>query len=90
MYVGAPTPASLPNTIRSDSELPPRRFAPCMPAAHSPQANRPGTARLLRVGVDAHAAHEVVERGADFHRLLRDVDLGQLLELVVHARQRAA
>jgi len=26
-----------------DSEFPPRRFAPCKPAAHSPAAKRPGT-----------------------------------------------
>ena len=37
------SPARLPNTSRSDSELPPSRFAPCSPAAHSPHANRPGT-----------------------------------------------
>ena len=36
------SPARLPNTIRSDSELPPRRLAPLMPDAHSPAANRPG------------------------------------------------
>ena len=37
------SPARLPNTMRSDSEFPPRRFAPLMPEAHSPAANRPGT-----------------------------------------------
>ena len=83
------SPARLPKTSRSESELPPSRLAPCMPAAHSPAANRPGTRRHLRVGVDAHAAHHVVRGRADLHRLLRDVDVGQLLELVVHARQLA-
>ena len=34
------------------------------PPPHSPQANRPGHARHLRVGVHADAAHEVVERRA--------------------------
>ena len=37
------SPARLPNTSRSESELPPSRLAPLMPAAHSPAANRPGT-----------------------------------------------
>ena len=36
------SPARLPNTIRSESELPPSRFAPLMPDAHSPAANSPG------------------------------------------------
>ena len=30
-------------TKRSESELPPSRFAPLIPAAHSPAANKPGT-----------------------------------------------
>ena len=81
------SPARLPKTSRSDSEFPPSRLAPLIPAAHSPAANRPGHARHLRVAVDAHAAHHVVRRRADLHRLLRDVDVGELLELVVHARQ---
>ena len=83
------SPARLPNTIRSDSELPPRRLAPLMPDAHSPAANRPGNRRHLRVGVHADAAHDVVRGRADFHRLLGDVEVGQLLELVIHARQLA-
>ena len=41
--LAAYSPARLPNTSRSESELPPRRFAPCRPAAHSPAANRPRT-----------------------------------------------
>ncbi len=40
-----------------------------------------------RVGVDADAAHHVVLGRADLHRLLGDVDTGQLLELVVHRGQ---
>ena len=73
----------------ADSELPPSRFAPCSPAAHSPRGEQAGHRRLLGVGVDPDAAHEVVQRRPDLHRLLRDVDLGQLLELVVHRRQLA-
>ena len=46
-------------------------------------------ARHLRLGVDAHAAHDVVRGRADLHRLLGDVDVAQLLELVVHAGQLA-
>src|SRR5262249_39599883 len=41
----------------------------------------------LRVGVHADAAHDVVRRGADLHRFLRDVDPRELQELVVHAGQ---
>ena len=42
----AARPARRPNTSRSESELPPRRFAPCSPAATSPAAKRPGTDEL--------------------------------------------
>ena len=42
-YLAAYSPARLPNTIRSHSELPPSRLAPLMPLAHSPAANSPGT-----------------------------------------------
>ena len=40
-YDAADSPARLPNTIRSDSELPPNRFEPCIPPEHSPTAYRP-------------------------------------------------
>ena len=43
----------------------------------------------LRVAVDADAAHHVVGGGADFHRLFGDVEVGELLELVVHAGELA-
>ena len=59
-----------------------------MPPEHSPAANRPGTRGRAGVGVDLDAAHHVVTGRADLHRLLGDVDVGQLLELVVHRRQR--
>ena len=42
-YPAAPAPARRPKTSRSDSELPPSRFEPCMPPDTSPAANRPGT-----------------------------------------------
>src|ERR687898_2397694 len=42
-YAAAPSPALRPKTSRSESELPPRRFAPCSPPATSPAAKRPGT-----------------------------------------------
>src|SRR5262245_1588475 len=35
-----------------------------------------GDGRFLRLGVDLHAAHDVVRRRADFHRILGDVDRG--------------
>ena len=34
-----------------------------------------------------NSTHGVVRRRSDFHRLLGNVDVGQLLELVIHARQ---
>ena len=84
-------PARSPNTSRSDSELPPSRFDPCMPPETSPAANRPGTrAAAAGVGVDLDAAHDVVAGRADLHRLRGDVDVGQLLELVVHRRAAAS
>ena len=46
-------------------------------------------ARLLRLRIDADAAHRVVRRRPDLHRLLRDVDVAELHELVVHRRELA-
>ena len=47
----------------------------------------PHDARLLRLGIDANAAHRVVGGRPDFHRVGRDVDVAQLFELVIHRRQ---
>ena len=44
----AAAPVRAPNTSRSESELPPSRFAPCIPPATSPAANRPGDRRRAR------------------------------------------
>ena len=52
-----------------------------------PGREQPGHDRHRRVGIDLDAAHHVVTGRADLHRLLGDVDVGQLLELVVHRRQ---
>ena len=41
----------------------------------------------LRLGVDAHSAHDVVRGRTHLHRFLGDVDVRQLHELVVHAGQ---
>ena len=43
-YAVAASPARLPKTSRSPSELPPSRLEPCMPPEHSPTAYRPVTA----------------------------------------------
>ncbi len=48
---------------------------------------QPGQRRHLRIGVHADPAHDVVRGRADLHRLLGDIDAGELLELVVHARE---
>src|SRR4051794_30344334 len=50
---------------------------------------KPGHIRHLSIAIDAHAAHRIVRGGTDFHWYLRDVDIGELLELVVHAGQLA-
>ena len=85
--LAANSPARLPNTIRSERELPPSRFAPCKPAAHFAGGKQAGHGGHLRVAIHADAAHDVMRRRADFHRFLGDVDVGQLLELMIHARQ---
>src|SRR5690606_33359615 len=48
-YAAAYSPARLPNTSRSDSELPPSRLEPCMPPATSPAANSPVTDPMAAV-----------------------------------------
>ncbi len=58
--LAAYSPARLPNTSRSDSELPPRRLAPCMPAGAFAGGEQPRHRRHLRVAVDPDAAHDVV------------------------------
>ncbi len=35
------------------------------------------------------AAHDVMRRGPDLHRLLGDIDIAKRFELVIHARQLA-
>src|SRR2546427_94385 len=47
------------------------------------------TAYAVSLLVDPNAAHHVVAGRTDFHRLGGDVDVGKLLELVVHRRQAA-
>src|SRR5262245_37026510 len=39
----------------------------------------------LTIAVHSDAAHHVVRRRTDFHGLLRDVDVAELLELMIHA-----
>src|SRR2546430_6732590 len=46
-----------------------------------------GHRRHLRLWMNADAAHDVVHRWPNFHRSCRNVDIGELLELVVHTRQ---
>ena len=67
----------------------PSRLAPCIPPATSPAAYRPGDGRPPGLGIDPDPAHDVVGRRPDLHRALRDVDVGELLELLVHRGQLA-
>ena len=48
---------------------------------------QPGDARHLRVWMDMDPTHRVMRSRPNFHRLLGDVDIRQLFELVIHARQ---
>ena len=57
-------PVRAPNTSRSDSELPPRRFAPCMPAGDLAGGEQARDGRGAGLGVDPDAAHHVVGRRA--------------------------
>src|SRR5262249_4088014 len=41
----------------------------------------------LGLRMNSNTAHDVVHRRPNFHRGCRDVDIGKLLELVIHARQ---
>src|SRR6266496_2171327 len=45
--------------------------------------------RHLIVAIHHHSAHHIVRGRTDFHRLLGDIDIGELFELVVHSRQLA-
>src|SRR5439155_3622889 len=42
-----------------------------------------------RIRIHFDAAHDVMSRGADFHRFAGDVNVAQLFKLMVHARQLA-
>src|SRR5207249_4248969 len=53
------------------------------------RGEQPRNARHLGVGIDVDAAHDVVSGRPDLHRLLGNVDVRQLFELVVHTRQLA-
>ena len=57
------------------------------PARDLAGGEEPGHRRGLALGVDLHAAHHVVRGREHLHRLARDVDVGELEELLVHARQ---
>ena len=59
------------------------------PAGDLARGEQAGHGRRAGLGVDPDPAHDVVRRRADLHRPRRDVDVGQLLELVVHRRQLA-
>ena len=51
-----------------------------------PGSKQPGQSRHLCIGINSHPAHYVVSGGSNFHRLLCDIDVGQLFKLMIHAR----
>src|SRR5260370_29523801 len=52
-----------------------------------PRCKQASHVRHLRISVHLDASHHVVGRRTHFHRLLGNVDVGKLLELVIHAGQ---
>src|SRR5690606_16512052 len=80
-----------PGELAEHDEIGERVAAESVGAVHAGRAlaagEEAGDACFLRVRVHADAAHEVVQRRPDLHRLAGDVHLGELLELVVHTRQ---
>src|SRR5258706_10213751 len=52
-----------------------------------PCRKQTGNARHLRIMVNTNTAHEVVQCWSHFHRLLCDINLGKLFELVIHGRK---
>jgi len=74
------SPGTLAETMMSDNELPPiARFAPLIPAAHSPAANSPG---MLDICVSESTADPRPLRSAlwaHFHRLFGNVDVANCL-----------
>ena len=81
------SPARLPKTSRSRQRVAAEAIGAVDARRTFTAGEEAGDLRHLRIAIDADAAHDVVRRRADFHRLLGDVDVAQLLELVVHARQ---
>ena len=69
--------------------MPPSRLAPCRPGRALAGREQPRQGGHLAVAVDPDAAHDVVGGRPDLHRRRGDVDVGQLLELVVHAGELA-
>ncbi len=51
------------------------------------RGKQPGYVRHLGIGIHPDSAHHIVGRGPNFHGLPGDIDIGQLLELVIHAGQ---
>ena len=84
----------LAGAASEDEQVRQRVAAEPVRAVHAARALAHGVqawyAALLGVRVHLDAAHHVVAGGPDLHRLLGDVDVGQLLELVVHRRQPLA
>ncbi len=72
-----PLPAMRPNTVKSATALPPRRFAPWTPPGHLTCCEQAGDHRAvslqhLGVGVDLQAAHGVVHTCGDLDGIVRE------------------
>src|SRR5438874_867522 len=79
----------LAGALAEDEEVrervPTQAVGPVHAAADFARGEEPGDRGFLGLRLYAHPAHLVVAGGADLHRLLRDIDIRQLLELMIHA-----
>src|SRR6267143_3292188 len=81
----------LPGTFAEDQQVRKRVAAETVGAVQSradfPRGEQSRDSGHLRVAVDPYSPHHVMRRGSNLHWLAGDVDVGELLELVVHARK---
>src|SRR5439155_23131196 len=83
--------SKLPRTFSEDEQVRQRITAETIgsmkPGATLAGSKQAGHSGHLGLRMNTNAAHDVVHRGSNFHRSCRDVDIAELLELVIHARQ---
>jgi len=81
---GRTHPRVFPKTKRSDKEFPPSRFAPLIPAAHSPAANSPGKRDICVSESNPNAPIIVMGGGPTSIGCSVISIFSELFELVIH------